>query len=480
TLMRFELANGKRNGTFEFLKKNKTSGITNNFEKSFFKQPKNKDNYIIAHFNNGELNGNLKEYKAEKKVYLESGNSPENSIVENKVRTFLYCNVNYTNGKLNGPYKTFYVNSNLRISATLQNGVPDSLFENYYENGKTAIRCNFKNGGFDGDYAEYNDKGNKTLEARFENNKLHGSYTEFLTNGKCAMKINALNNIIKTRKVFFADSSLQEELIFDGNSEAEFCLAFTGTSNSIEQLLRKNNSITGGEKMFASCRSFYENGKILYEGKILKGKPSGNWKFYNVAGVLINEVTFKDTSILFEGDVLPKQFLGTLTGYFNNGKKRCTAYVYEWESGYDCTVHQDKTKFKVVFENTWAFEGKQVMKNGNGKGIIYDENGSKISEGQLLSYKPEGVWKFYDPNQKINATGKFISGEKEGLWYSGDLENLNFEDGACFDPADKAAKQKIEYNKSVLKFRTEIYRNGVLLESENFESDLNKNRKKEN
>jgi antitoxin component YwqK of YwqJK toxin-antitoxin module len=480
TLMRFELLNGKRNGTFEFLKKNKISGAKNNFEASFFNHPKNKDSYIIAHFSDGELNGNLKEYKAEKKVFLETGNSSENSIVENKVRTYLYCDVNYSNGRLNGSYKTFYINSNPKIIATLKNGLPQGLFENYYENGKISVRCYLKDGGFDGDYSEYNELGVKTIEARFENNSLQGNYTEFFANGESALKIEAQNNILKTRKLFFADRSLQEELIFTESSKAEFCFAFTGTGNFIERLLQKRISVVRGEKMFASYKSFYENGNVLCEGKISEGKPAGNWKFYNVAGTLINEVVFKDTSILFAGSVLPKQFAGTITGYFNNGEKRCTGYVLSWETGYDCTVHQDKTKFSIVVENAWTFEGKQVMINGTGAGTLYDENGSKISTGQLISYKPEGIWKFYDPNQKINATGKFINGEKDGLWYSGDLENLNFEDGACFDPADKAAKQKIEYNKSVLRFRTEIYRNGTLLESENFESDLNKNRKKEN
>jgi antitoxin component YwqK of YwqJK toxin-antitoxin module len=217
----------------------------------------------------------------------------------------------------------------------------------------------------------------------------------------------------------------------------------------------------------ADYRSYFENGKKLCEGKLVEGDPIGTWKFYDVAGTMINEVKFPGIK-----DTIQNQ--KPITGYFTNGKLRCKGTVNDWESGYDCSTHQDKTNFDIKYTDAWTYDGIQILKSGTGKGIFQDENGNRIFSGEYLNYKEEGLWKYYDRNQKLHATGKYKNGIKDGLWYYGDLENLNFEDGACFDANDKDAQKKFQQNQKELKLKTELYKDGNLIEEHNFETDLNK------
>jgi antitoxin component YwqK of YwqJK toxin-antitoxin module len=390
----------------------------------------------------------------------------------------LYADVNYTNGILNGSYKTFYYNGKLELNANLHSGKFNGPVQTFYEDGSIQLTCNFKNDSLHGDFISYSKFPNKKEEAHFENNNLQGDYIVYSDSVQIPfIKINADKNILRNKKVFSDEGKLLEEISFKENSEMQFCADIAGYQSFLE-LRKAPKGIEGEEKMFASYKAFYENGKTLCEGEIVKGFPNGQWKFYNVQGVLINEVIFADTSFLSPGDYEAKKYYASITGYFNNGKIRCKGFVREWESGYDCSTYTDKTKFAIFYTDAWTYEGTQVIKNGTGKGIISDENGIKISSGELVNYKEEGVWKYFDPNQKLNETGKYISGSKDGLWYSGDLENLNFEDAACFDANNKSAQQALDYSKKVIKLTTELYRNGALMDSQTFETDLNTERDK--
>jgi antitoxin component YwqK of YwqJK toxin-antitoxin module len=464
------LLNGVRSGRWEQLLVKRKKHITDNFEKSFRYKPRAGEYYIAGDFKDGEKEGFVRAWTTESKSIMENGRYVL------RLFTYMEYEANYSENYLHGPYKTFHYNGKLKYSANMWNGRIDGVYEFFDEEGKLTKYASFKKDTLHGDYAEFVD-GKKNVEAHFENNMLQGEYIVYSTqNAKPILKISADKNRMLSKQLFFDNGALKEEVVFTDSSKAVFGKKMASFSSFIED---RREIKMGEQEMSALCTSYFENGKILSQGKFVNGKPAGTWKFYNIAGTLVNQVDFSDSLMLLAGDKDSTRIKGRVTGYFNNGKKRVTGFVTWWTSGYDCSTHQDKTKFTVIVKDAWTFEGKQVIANGNGAGTQYDENGNRISDGQLVNYKPHGIWKYFDPNQKLNETGKYENGLKQGLWFSGDLENLNFEDAACFNADDKEAQKKFEYSKNQLKFYTELYKDGKMISSQRYDTNLNKEREYE-
>ncbi|MBC7864134.1 MAG: hypothetical protein IAF38_14250 [Bacteroidia bacterium] len=472
------LLNGIRNGKWEFVILKRKKNISENAGSSFRLKPKDGESYLVANFTDGEADGLVQNYQTEE-LRLEKYNKDSSDyVMVDKTFLFKEYEANYSKGFLNGSYKTFYYTGKPKLISNLNMGKTDGRVEFYTETGELQQFANYKNDSLYGEYAEFIG-GKKNVEAYFENNRLKGNYTVFdIMTGKPVQQINADKNIVRSKKLFFDNGDLKEEMKFADSSKTEFGTDIAGYDNFLEQRKRKFK-IIGEEKMFATYTTFFENGKILCNGNIIGGFPKEKWSFYNVAGTLTNEVHFKDTVIGLAGEKDSAAFVGKITGYFNNGKIRCRGFVYTWTSGYDCSTHQDKTAFEIFYTDAWDYEGKQILKSGNGNGIIYDENGNKIADGEYVNFKRNGLWKFYDPSQKLNETGKYVNGNKDGLWFEGDLENMNFEDGACFDQENKEARKSFEYAKRELNYSVILYKNGDLITTETFETNLNKTKEYE-
>ncbi|MBC7861704.1 MAG: hypothetical protein IAF38_01945, partial [Bacteroidia bacterium] len=457
--------NGLKNGVCETLYLNRTKDISENFDKAFRLHPSDGESYTVTEFKNGIADGNRKRYDTEEKELVEWVTDRFKKI--KRTYTYLKVEANYTDGKLNGPYKEYFYNGKPAMQVNFAMDKFDGKMEVFTIKGEPLTFANWKNGIREGAYGEFRD-GKKKVEANFENDLLNGDYIEY--NYKTGVKLYQLNckqSFITNKKLFFENGNLKEEVIF----EMAFGVAFSSWWMGSESFLQiretyKTRELPAHYLVDGIYKSYFENGKILCEGKLSKGVPSGTWKFYNVAGNLINEVNFINNS---KSGML-------ITGYFNNGKLRCKGFVLNWETGYDCSTHQDKTKFEIDYKEAWSFDGTQILSKGNGGGIFMDENGSRIFSGEFVNNSKNGLWKYYDPNGKLNESGKYKMDVKDGLWFYGDLENLNFEDGACYDENNAYAKKMFQQNQQKLKLRTELYKDGSLIEHYDFETDLNKER----
>ena len=165
---------------------------------------------------------------------------------------------------------------------------------------------------------------------------------------------------------------------------------------------------------------------------------------------------------------------GFYTGFYSTGAKRCNGYIKNLDLSYDCFTKQDKADLDFYSLNYFDINGKQLLKNGNGFFIKYDANGLRVSSGKLINCLEDSLWKYYTPEQKLNEIGHYVDFEKDGVWYEGDLEGVNFEDGACFDMTDKAEVKEFISKQKDLRIVKIIYRNGVSIERIRFDSNLNK------
>lgn len=232
-----------------------------------------------------------------------------------------------------------------------------------------------------------------------------------------------------------------------------------------------NDEITKAE---AEYRSYYENGQLLAEGKIARGYPGGDWKFYNINGTLVHQINFTDTTILLPGAVKSIEVSGFYTGYYGNGKLRCRGYLDNISLSYDCFVKQDKPDLDFYVMDFYDIEGRQLVSGGNGYLVKYDENGLRMAAGKLVNCREDSLWKYYTPEQKLTKIGNYVHQKKDGVWYDGDLEGINFEDGACFDQNNAYEMEEYKRKRKELKINKTVYVNGMPGKRTSFSSDLNK------
>jgi antitoxin component YwqK of YwqJK toxin-antitoxin module len=220
--------------------------------------------------------------------------------------------------------------------------------------------------------------------------------------------------------------------------------------------------------------NYYDNGQLLSEGNIVDGYLFGAWKFYNINGTLIHEVVFNDTTIALPNDTNLISITGFYKGYYANGIKRCEGYLSNLDLDYDCFTKQDKAVLDFYVLDFFDINGKQTIKQGNGYFVKYDPNGVRISSGKLVNCREDSLWSYYTPEQKLTETGAYILGKKDGVWYSGDLEAINFEDGACFDLQNKFEAKEYEEKRKELTIEKRIYDHGKIISSSEFYSNTNK------
>ncbi|MGL2967228.1 toxin-antitoxin system YwqK family antitoxin [Flavobacterium sp. XGLA_31] len=90
---------------------------------------------------------------------------------------------NYTNGKLNGVRKVFYLSGKIAEETTYKNGIKDGAYKNYAENGVVMEETIYKNGEYDGPAIFRDPLGKITGQGLFKNGKKVGVW-KILEKGK--------------------------------------------------------------------------------------------------------------------------------------------------------------------------------------------------------------------------------------------------------------------------------------------------------
>lgn len=463
-------SNGLKHGTCETVFLERKNKISDNLEQSFLLDPRPGESYHVVNYNNGVRHGKEKLMSVAEELKVLYNKDSSDGSIKKIVYAFPLLDINYSNGVTEGPFLYSHSNGKKAVAGAFKEGRLHGRLELFEKNGMCAAIANYDNDIANGPFTEFSE-GRRYMEGYFNEGIPGGKFIMYNTdNGRPLVEMDVKNSYIETKRIYFdppeGDTSsrgaLKEALAFSEGSFVPFTERWWGTESFLSlSEAWKYKKVPAEFAVNAQYSAYFENGKTLCAGMLKDGLPAGIWKFYNVAGTLINEVVFEDNRT-------------SITGYFNNGKLRCKGTVKNWSSGYDCSTHQDKTLFEISYTDAWNYSGEQILKDGTGKGVFQDENGSRLIAGEMSNYRENGIWKYYDPNGKLNATGKFVNGHKEGLWFYGDLENLNFEDAACFDPNDSLAQHKFRYNQKVVNLTTELYVNGQLRQTYHFNSDLNK------
>ncbi|MGO3183363.1 MAG: toxin-antitoxin system YwqK family antitoxin [Aequorivita sp.] len=153
----------------------------------------------------------------------------------------------YADGKLDGPFKYYGKEGNLKVEASYKNGY--RVFrKGYHDTGKLAEVMSFEKDKPNGNYEKYTSKGIKVSEGNFKDGRKDGVWKEF-----------------DAKK---------------GNLESEVGY--------------KNHRRSGEGKYYNEAKKLAETGNFVNDEK------DGLWKYYDLAGDLEKEVEYDRGSIVSE------------------------------------------------------------------------------------------------------------------------------------------------------------------------------------
>lgn len=90
----------------------------------------------------------------------------------------------YSNRLLHGPYRSFYLNDQMKEQGTVKYGLKNGEWRSWYPDGRLKEIVTYKNGRKRGPYWLYNDYGTVMAKGNFRHDRLHGKFYTYDANGK--------------------------------------------------------------------------------------------------------------------------------------------------------------------------------------------------------------------------------------------------------------------------------------------------------
>ena len=118
---------------------------------------------------------------------------------------------------INGTYKIYYPNGNVKMEVKSKNGKPDGLGRFYDEDGNIVFEGNFKNGLMNGKMLNFYPDGSIHNEINYTNGKPDGLYKTYNQDGTPVVEVLFENGtaskgyaIIQEHKIYLTPEDLQE------------------------------------------------------------------------------------------------------------------------------------------------------------------------------------------------------------------------------------------------------------------------------
>lgn len=138
--------------------------------------------FEVAHYSKGKLAG--------EKSYYEKG--------------VLYSIEHYNNGLLEGPYKIFYPDGQVKMETQYQNNEITGELRGYYPSGKLREFVTMKANMEEGPFIEYFENGNKKAEGNYKSNEQgpreDGLLVMYDSLGNVLRKMNCVDGVCNTLK----------------------------------------------------------------------------------------------------------------------------------------------------------------------------------------------------------------------------------------------------------------------------------------
>lgn len=143
------------------------------------------------------------------------------------------------NGKLEGIYREYFENGQLKLECSYKNGELDGISKEYYKNNKLSCEYHFKDGKLDGLCKEYYESGKIKEEYYCKDGKFEGTYKKYYTNGKEKSEYNYKNGQLE---------GTAKEYRINGDVEVEYDYKKVNLENIYEKYENKKATIETSTK----------------------------------------------------------------------------------------------------------------------------------------------------------------------------------------------------------------------------------------
>lgn len=171
-------------------------------------------------------------------------------------------------------------------------------------------------------------------------------------------------------------------------------------------------------------KTFYNDGKLSGEGKMVSEKKQGDWVLYHKTGEVLAKGAYKDNKEEGYWEAFIPNGKLFFKGNYANGNRigkwfEATSYLVEFYlvKNYDNAGNLlDNNEIKTVYKSGELFATVKLV-DGEKDGIYkaYYENGNIKGEGKYVKGNQVGEWKYYYDNSQLSSISIFIDGELDGL-----------------------------------------------------------------
>ncbi len=283
------------------------------------------------------------------------------------IRKREYFNGYNSRGNRQGLWKEFYENGTTKTAGTYRNGIKDGYFKYYDKNGSLDSIQKYRNG---------------IIEFEPEELAVYEIKTDYYSDGT----IKVIGSYLDGKADGVRKEYSPEGKITDGYIMHKGVVVGHGLFDA------------AGRKQ-GNWKLFYDNGRILSEGKYVDNKRIGLWKFYYENGKIEQTGAFDKDGF----------YSGEWQWFYMDGNPRIVELYFEGEREGEF-VEYNKDGGVIM-------QGEYVNSIREGNWVITVNNYIEI--GAYLENVKDGIWKYYYTADTLYFEGIFIDGSEDGLhtWY---------------------------------------------------------------
>lgn len=355
------------------------NGIKDGPMKSFHPNGKVKK---VAYYKDGEKEGKSYEYSEE------DGSLLTEQVYEKGKRT-VNAKFNRRNeeGKKTGVWRTYYGDGTIKTEATYKNGVLNGIYKSYKKNGEMRLLTRFEEGVEDKEakkelninyYKTFHDNGKIHLFGLLKDGKKNGIIREYGRQG------NIINGYL------YDMDTLRAEGIIDKKGEYQGRWKIYYPSGKVRAIGKYYNNLKDSTWVY-----FYRDSTVEQKGKFDRGTHVDYWRWYFKNGDLRKEEYYRRGKL--EGETIEYDSSRNVIvrGEYLDGLK-------EGEWFYDVGDHTEEGQYTMGLKTD---EWKHFYPDGTLK-----------FKGEYRDGEPIGVHKYYYSNGVKSKKGNYIRGQKDGTW----------------------------------------------------------------
>lgn len=378
--------------------------------------PDGKLNEVTNYDASGKLNGTLKSYDADEKLYYEweytKGEitaykyyNKKGEIVgqgKRKLTKFPFTGFypdgtkkfegDYEGSQQNGVWKYFDRYGNVETENNYKNGELNGVTTEYYGNGKVKNVVSYTDGLMEGYYASYYINGQLETHGNYKNGKENGDWYVYYIDGTLQTHDYFLYG---AQKGWQAEYDVNGHITDDGNYVNDFpgmAMDFDSTGKVIDTVHYEAATLLYKENDY--------RGKPAFEGNYRNAQANGAFTWYNHAGKVITS-----------GSYLAGKRDGKWTWYHDNGKVKSEAF-YDLGSGNgiwnDYYENGQLSYVRIMYQN-----------DVDGEFTRYHSNGKVFIKGQYAGGLRNGAFYYYDEAGQLQIIKYYEYGVQTGYSYNG-------------------------------------------------------------